>query len=343
MLVNPATTDRAVAECAFESVQGEGVYGRHLPQTCSPQDRERLAIQAGDLLEAITQGKTVDLDGVIIVGDLVLDQLPARPLDSVVSKAPHLRDALGADQSDDVRLVRSLLIRGSEVRGRFVSNLRQGVLLVEGPVAFTGTSFEAPVDLSRTVFLGPFDASDAVFHREAFFVQCKFTQPARFERTAFGVHSRFHRTEFDESVSFLRAGFNGLAEFMEVSFKKDASFSRTYFRQGTGFSGSRFYAGLDFSEATFEREAYFLFTRFEGDAYFRRATFHGPADFSDAQFNGLGDFSKTYFEAVPQFGGAKRGGGHRSLGGLQNPTILFAIVLALAVFSIIFLVVLRRM
>jgi len=332
--------------CGYESVANQqgSPFIRHLPKSCSEEERERLSVSATDILDALKEGRGIDLLGVVVTGNLLLDQLSPQSLADSGLQSSRLVEALQAQGMSDVRIIKgSVSIRDTRVRGQISTNLKEGYLVVAEPVTTNGTTFEGAVDLSHTAFLGAVDFSDTILLEEGFFVRALFTQTARFERTAFGTHSRFHRAVFAESASFLRAGFNGLAEFLEVSFEKDASFARTYFKAGTGFSGSRFHQGLDFSEATFEREVYFLFTRIDGDAYFRRATFRSTADFTNAEFKGLDDFSKTYFEVTPTFKDTKRNPDHRSLGGLQNPKVLLAIVAALLCFTLFFLFFLRKM
>lgn len=335
----------ALGACAMERERaGESaVFVRRLSQACTEQERDAQAVKAEEVAAALASGRGVEITGAMIVGDLLFDSLPPVRTETIPDLPASVRDALRVQQVTEVRrLAGPIMITRSVVRGSVGSRLRDGYLIVQGPVTLTGTTFERTADFSRTVFLGPVDGSEAVFLSPALFVQARFTQPVRFERTAFGPHSRFHRSVFSEPVSFLRAGFNGLAEFLEVTFEKEASFSRAYFKMGTGFSGSRFGGVSDFSESVFEREAFFTFAIFEQDAYFRRATFRGTADFSDAQFKGVDDFSKVMFDAQPNFSRVKAGEPRRALGGLQDPRILYAIAGILTVCTLMFLWAIRR-
>lgn len=338
-------TAPVLADCVVERMPSESAVPltRHLGKDCTAHEREAHAVAAAELLAAFRSGKGVDLNGVVITGDLMLDELPLVPVPPRDVLPPRVRDAILTRGLQQVRVVSGpILIRNSLVRGRIATNLKEGYLVVKGPVAMTGTTFERSVDFSHAAFAESVDFSEAVLLREGFFIRAIFSQPARFEKTAFGVHSRFHMAVFSESVTFLRAGFNGLAEFLDVTFEKDASFSRTYFKLGTGFSGSRFLGLLDFSEAVFQREAFFLFTIFEGDAYFRRATFRALADFTDAEFKGVNDFAKVFFSIEPRFIRTKRSGTSQSPGGLHDPRFLYGIAAALLIFTILFVLLLRK-
>ena len=320
-----------------QSASGTGAaFMLHLGADCTEQEREARAVDAAQLLQALKEGKGIDLSGVVVRGDLSLDTLPVGPL-------PPELEGMKELQGREIRVIAgSLTIVNSVVRGAIRHQSRQGLLVVKVPVTFSGTKFEQIVDLSQSLFVQPVTLSGAVFLQESYFVQGRFLRDLFAEKTAFGPHTRFHRSVFHGPVTFQQSGFNGLVEFLEVVFEKDANLSRTYFKLGTGFSGSRFQGLADFSEATFDREAFFTFTLFEGDAYFRRATFRSAADFSDAKFKGREDFSKVFFEQGPLFTRATRSATGQAPLGLENQTVQYAIILSLLIFSAMLIAYLIR-
>jgi len=343
--VNGWEAPPAQGACVMERKRPDqsAAFVRHLGPECTEPERDAQAVKAEEVLAAMKSGKGVDIAGAMIVGDLFFDLLPLVKAEAVSNQPALVRDALRTQQITEVRrLAGPIAITHSVVRGTIGTRIKDGYVVVQGPVALTGTTFERTADFSRMIFLGPVDCSEAVFLSQVFFIQTLFAQPARFEKTAFGPHSRFHRSVFGESASFLRAGFNGLAEFLEVTFAKEASFSRAYFKMGTGFSGSRFGGILDFSEALFDREAFFTFTVFDQDAYFRRSTFRGTADFSDAQFKGIDDFSKVMFDVQPNFARVKASGARPSPWSLQDPRMMYGIAALLALFTLAFLLSMRK-
>lgn len=328
----------AAADCLVESKGGssQALFKIHLSTGCTDAERESRAIDASNVLAALKQGRAIDLSGVVIRGDVVLDTLP-------VSSDPPIVDGVTTQQDKEVRVVAGgVSIVNSMVRGTIKHQSALGLLLFTGPVTFAGTTFEQPVDLSRSVFIEPVTLSGAVFLRESYFVQGRFLRVLTCEKAAFGPHTRFHRSQFRGPVTFQQSGFSGLAEFLEVEFERDANFSRTYFKLGTGFSGSRFHGMADFSEALFDREAFFPFVIFEGDAFFRRATFRSTADFSNTEFQGRDDFAKVLFERGPEFVGAKRTGREKYPLGLESQKVQYAITLSLLVFSALLVVYLIK-
>lgn len=322
----------------------QGVDRWELVGGCSEKDREALAVPAHDILQAFEAGHGVELEGVVVQGDLFLDRLPLQSV--TLDRIPHpvVREALTREDTKEVRIIHGpFILRDVLVEGTVATNLiGSGFFFMKGRVSMSGTKFEQSLDLSRTVFFGPVDFSEAVIAHEGFFIKAMFTRPARFEKTAFGTHSRFHRAVFSEEATFTRAGFNGLAEFLEVTFEEETGFSRTRFNMGTGFSGSRFKGILDFSEATFEQAAYFRFTEFVEDAYFRRTVFKSEADFTQAKFGGVSDFTKVLFEVPPHFEGVTPSSGQPPLKGLQDPTIQIGIVVLVAAFIVLVFYMARK-
>jgi len=328
----------AASNCQVETpASGPGAaLTLHLSANCAEQEREARAVDAAQLLQAFREGKGIDLSGVVIRGDLSLDALPVGPL-------PYELEGMKELQKREVRVIPgSMTIVNSVVRGAIRHGSAQGLLVVKGPVTFSGTTFEQLVDLSQAVFIQPVTLSGARFLRESYFVQGRFLRDVFAEKTSFGLHTRFHRSVFQGPVTFQQSGFNGLAEFLEVVFEKDVNLSHAYFKLGTGFSGSRFQSLADFSDASFDREAFFTFTLFDGNADFRRATFRSTADFSDASFKGRDDFSKALFEKGSQFTRAARSATVQAPLGLENQTIQYAIILSLLVFGALLIVYLIR-
>ena len=322
------------SSCQVEApMSGSGAsFVRHLSAGCTEQEREAQAVDAAQVLQAFREGKGIDLSGVIVRGDLTLDTLP-------VSQLPPELEGMKGLQSREIRVVPgSMMIVDSVVRGTIKHGSVQGLLVVKGPVTFSGTRFEQAVDLSRTVFIQPVTLSAAVFLQESYFVQGRFLRDVVAEKTSFGPHTRFHRSVFQGPVTFQQSGFNGMAEFLEVNFEKDVNVSRTSFKLGTGFSGSRFQGLANFSEASFNGQTFFTFTQFGGDADFHQATFRSTADFSNAQFKRRDDFSSTSFEQGSQFTSANRSVPVQVPSGRMGEFMQYAVIVILLAFGALLIV-----
>lgn len=290
------------AECTAETggTGANAAFTLHLSSSCTVAEREDRAVPAEELLRALVAGKGLDLAGVVIQGDLLLDELPAQKAAAVQNLSPEDRRTLDSLKAEDVHVIHGpFVIKNALVQGRIVNRLKRGFLLITGPVVLAHTRFTGSVDLSRTVFLGLVDGSGATFEQESYFVQDRFTQGAMFSETRFGPHARFHRSIFSGPAIFRGAVFHGLTEFLEVIFDQAANFSRASFRMGTGFSGAHCRATCDFSATQFDGEVFFLFSLFDRPVTFAAARFGAQADFSDASFIGNDDLAEATFVHRP--------------------------------------------
>ncbi len=350
LFLSMAGTGSAACTVERERAGDPSLFTRHFSADCTKVERASRAVSAGEVLAALKAGKGLSITNAVVTGDLVLTQLPSVPVASL-AYPERILAALGRAGVTEVRAVRgSFQIRNSIVEGVVDTQLSPDMVehrllgdmvVIQGPVTFTGTTFTKAVDLSRTVFLGPVDSSETIYLGDVFCLSCLFDKPATFEKTAFAANTRYYQTVFHEPVTFLRAGFSGLTNFLSVTFKKEAGFSRAYFKMGTGFSGSTFEGISDFSESVFEKAAYFTHTVFGADTYFRRAVFRGEVNFSDADFRGKDDFAKVFYQEEPNFTRAKFAAPRSSIE-FENPVFLAIVGVALAIFLIAFIVLLKK-
>jgi hypothetical protein len=309
LVVTWLTSTVVRAECRIDrsTASAAETFTLHLSRDCTEAERDASAVPAQDIMRALMQGKGVDLAGVVVRGDLFLDDIPVVNLDSLKGLPEEDRQVVEAKKGEELHLVQGpFVVTRSRVEGRIVNRLKGGYLAIAGPVVLAETQFLGPLDLSRSIFLGLVDMSRSKFEAESFFVQSRFTQGAMFTDVRFGPHARFHRARFNGPADFRGASFSGLSEFLEVVFRQKADFSRVTFHMGTGFSGTECLDTCDFSEAQFQREAFFLFTRFEGPGRFASAHFHAAADFTDSEFKIEDDLAQASYAQPPMLTRAKR-------------------------------------
>ena len=276
---------------------------RRLIGPCTPDERLQLAIAGEEVLTAIQEGLAIELDGVVVTGDVSLDRLPVEPVLPKDRALALVGDRLTLGHIENVRRVRApVQLSGVEVQGIWATNfVRDGYLIIEENFLVRDTVIQQSMDFSRTAFLGTVDFSGSTILYEGFFIQTVFAQGANFRQMHFGTHSRFHKAVFGGPTLFQSATFQGLAEFLEVAFLQEADFSGVQFIMGTGFSGAQFRQKATFAHSGFDREAYFRFTEFEADVTFQGASFGAAADFTEAKFLADWDFAGTRFAVGPQF------------------------------------------
>ncbi|OQW34472.1 MAG: hypothetical protein A4E19_18620 [Nitrospira sp. SG-bin1] len=333
IVMNSPQTDAACVAEASPSGTDAGLV-IHLPPSCTLAERETHAVRAETIMAAIADGRPVDLLGVIVRGDLLLDRLAVHTAPR--SSVPTPETSGQADRGDDKgqrRVREALSLRESVVLGAVRHRSVDSTIRFEGPVDFVRSHFKQGVDLSRSVFDEPLDLSGATFDKEAYFVQGEFTKQLDCRDAKFGPSTRLHRSVFHGPVNCTGALFDGMAEFLEVTFERPAAFERSRFGMGAGFSGSRFRSRISFSEAIFSRETFFAFTVFEDEAIFAGAQFLGSADFSNSEFRRPDDLAKARFDQPPSLAQAKRIESAQSVNLLQVSHGQYAFTLALLVMA----------
>lgn len=338
--IGMASVALAGGACSVEmpAPSQETGFVKRLASTCTRQEQEAEAVEAASILEAMARGWPVELVGVIVRGDLSLDQLPLlQESDPAVQTG---KGGSGAVEVPEQRRVRgSLTIRDSIVEGEILHRSAHGMLLFEQAVDFRGTVFQKDVDLSRSVFQEVIWLSRATFKKEAYFVQGAFVKGLECQGTMFGPRTRFHRSTFRGVVDCTGALFDGMAELLEVTFEEPVLFERARFGSGTGFSGSRFWRETNFRDVIFSRDTYFAYCEFEGTALFSGARFLATADFSEAVFRQPDDLVKAQFTEPPVITGARRTVAQSPAPvseGALGPYVVTTVSLALAVVLLIY-------
>ncbi len=274
----------------------------HLEGLCFSSDQREWAVQGAEVLEALKAGKNLDFQGALVVGNVMLDQLPLQPVAEIPHIPHHIQEGLQQRGLDTIRVITGeIIISDSQFEKVLATNLINDALVILGEVNVSGTTFLQSMDFSKIIFAKPLVFSNVNVEHEGFFIGAQFEEAVDFSHTNFGTHSRFHKAVFRAPVTFAEVQFQGVAEFLEVEFKQTANFSQANFLSGTGFSGSVFHGSVDFSEVKTKQEIYFRFSEFKERVSFRHGNFGSVVDFSNSRFEGEHDFSEAEFAVQPNF------------------------------------------
>ena len=277
----------------------------HLEGFCLSKDQQTWAVNGADIIEALRDGQDIDLQGVLVVGDVMLDQLPLQRIADIPDIPPAILANLQQRELNSVRVISgSVTIRDSQFEKNLATNLSQGALVMLGEVDVSGTTFLQSVDFSKTIFANTFVFADVHVDFEGFFIGTHFEKAVNFSHTTFGTHARFHKAKFRAPVMFAEVQFKGVAEFLEVDFQEEANFSQAQFMSGTGFSGSVFHGPVNFSGVVMKGQIYFRFSEFKQRASFQHAQFQNVVDFSNSRFEGTHDLVEAEFAIQPDFTGS---------------------------------------
>ena len=274
----------------------------HLEGLCFSADQREWAVKGTDILEALKDGKSLDMQGALVVDDVMLDHLPLQRVATIPHIPQHIQKRLMQQGIEDIRVIPgAITIRDGQFDNVFATNLVNDVLVILGEVSVTDTKFLQSIDFSKIIFAKPVIFSHVNVEHEGFFIGAQFEEVVDFSHTHFGTHSRFHKAVFRKTVNFSEVQFKGVAEFLEVEFQQTANFSHTNFLSGTGFSGSVFHGPVDFSEVKTNQEIYFRFSEFKKRVSFQHGQFYSVVDFSNSHFEGEYDFTEAEFAVQPEF------------------------------------------
>jgi uncharacterized protein YjbI with pentapeptide repeats len=274
----------------------------HLEGLCLSTDERAWAVKGADVLEALKAGKNLDFQGALVVGDIMLDQLPVQPVAEIPNIPADIQERLHQRGLETVRVIQgTVTIRDGRFEQVLATNLVNGALVILGEVNIAGTTFLQSVDFSKIIFAKPLVFTNVQVEYEGFFIEAHFEQAVDFSHTIFGTHSRFHKAVFRGPAMFVEVEFEGVAEFLEVEFQQAANFSQATFLSGAGFSGSVFHGPVDFSGVRTKQEIYFRFSEFKEGVSFRHGQFQSVVDFSNSRFEGEQDFSEAEFAVQPEF------------------------------------------
>ncbi len=215
-------------------------------------------VNATDVLERIEKGLPVNLDNVIIDGDLDVSNLN---LPIIAIERSYSETAWGG-------ISENLWVISAPIR---ITNS-----VINGSVSFNNALFRDTVEFDSTIF------NDNV----------------EFRGNILDGETRFIGTQFKRFTSFICTKFNNnVTYFVNATFLHNADFRETKFNGHGSFGIAKFRGVVLFSDAEFNETAFFQNAKFDGKAIFERCRFNGSADFSLAEFGDDAEFVDSSFNS----------------------------------------------
>ena len=204
---------------------------------------ESVKVSADEVLNAIAEGRDVDIEYAIIEGDLDIDRIA---------------DQLGRDEDS------KLIVEGKMkmCNSRVCMQISFDEVRFIGRADFAASAFSSDVYFSGATFSRPADFADTVFSADAYFGDATFCEWA-----SFGIATFCGYANFESAV------FNGEADFSIVTFSRGAYFRFAAFDEYALFMGATFSEEADFSDATFGVLASFVNVAIERQANFASVRF----------------------------------------------------------------------
>jgi uncharacterized protein YjbI with pentapeptide repeats len=289
-----------------------------LPDDYSEAEKEAQPIDAEEIVEAIKDGKAVEIINAVIEGHFILNSVNVKS--NVTIQRTKIRGS----------------VDWSYAAFKQVLHLENSIF--ETDATFTATTIDKDIFLDNATFLGIAALSDitvtgvfycrsTIFKKEVTFLGAIFKKRLHFDNSTFegetnfvsariGGNAVFTGTEFKEPVRFRGAQIEGAALFNQATFEgetnfvsarigSNAVFTGTEFKEQANFSGAQIEESVFFSQATFEGEADFVIARIGSNAAFNGATFKKQVSFGSARIGGNAMFTGAKFKELATFNGAQ--------------------------------------
>ena len=262
-----------------------------LPDDCNDEDKEANAIAAEEVVEAIKDGKVVEIINAVIEGTLMLK--------SVIVEGEVTIEWTKVKGSVDC----------SYATFRQVLSLKHSTF--ETDVNFTAAIVDKDIFLKEAAFLGAANFFDLTVEGVFYSNSTTFTEVAFFNSTTFKKGILFRGSIFKGGADFISARIGGDAVFVEGTFKHRAIFNGAQIEGGAFFDQATFVGEADFglarigenaefTEGTFEQRAIFNSAHIEENTFFNSATFKGEANFVGARI-GNAEFTEAVFAGNVNF------------------------------------------
>lgn len=190
------------------------------PFTRHGTEEQRIEVSADEILNAIAEGRDVDVRHAIIRGGLKPNWIAAK---------------LERDKEGRLLIKSDVKIQSSVLIGEV--NFRETSL---AKVDFLGVEFRASAVFFKAHFGSDTVLANAVFKGVVTFGAANFAGKANFDSVTFGRGVRFDSTVFTGVANFREACFSGDVLFSGAEFKRDVSFRRVIMNRPASFYNVKF-------------------------------------------------------------------------------------------------------
>ncbi|MBL0310481.1 MAG: pentapeptide repeat-containing protein [Bacteroidetes bacterium] len=271
--------------------------------SCMPQNSigSGPVIQAGEIIQAIQNGKPVFIENKTVEGDLDFSKLDGYTESSSMVRSYvavsvtfiscHFKGKINAYQSND---------QETKVCS-FEKNLAFSNCEMDKEVSFQESVISGKANFSSSVFKGKTSFEGTRFLGEAYFTKSKFEEEARFQNGFYSYKANWMEAVFSKVVSFQNSIFNYDAQWSVAKFLGYADFSVCTFRGHVFFNYAKFKAQAVLNTSIFYARFEMMSTEFEKNLELKRCLFYGIPKFNKAQMNeGLLLDNSTFLAGAPE-------------------------------------------
>jgi hypothetical protein len=290
------------------------------PDNWSDQKKEANPIDAEEIVEAIKDGKEVEIINAVIEGSFILRSLNVESEVSIQrTKIKGPLDWSYATFKRVLNFENSIFETDATFKAvtvekdMFLDNVTFGGFAAFSDITVLGIFYSRSANYKKqSIFTeGNFkkriELNKSKFEGEANFVSARIGSVAVFTGAEFKERASFNGAQIGEGAFFNPATFEGEANFVSARIGSSAVFTGAEFKEQAIFNGAQIGEGAFFNPATFEGEANFVSARIGSSAVFTGSEFKEQASFSCAQIDGPAFFDLATFEGEANFVSARIG------------------------------------
>ena len=242
-----------------------------LPDDWSEEKKEANPIAAKKVVEAINDGKNVEIINAVIDGPLKLKSLNVEG--EVTIQRTKIRGPIDWSYAAFKRVL-------NLENSIFETDVTFTTVTVEKDIFLDGATFCEKAKFSNITVMGVFYSQSTTFRKDVIFTDGTFKKRIKFSKSTFegaanfvsartGINAVFTRAEFKQRASFNSAQIEGSAFFNPATFEGDANFGSTRIGSNAVFTRAEFKQHAYFDSAQIERESHFEETVFANDVSFQ--------------------------------------------------------------------------
>ena len=291
------------------------------PDNWSDQKKVANPIDAEEIVEAIKDGKVVEIINAVIEGPFILKYTNVE--ENITIQRTRIRGQVDWSYSAFKQMLKL-------ENSTFETDATFTGIIVEKDIFQDNVTFLGKATFSDIMVNGVIHSRDSTFKKEAIFVESIFKKRVEFRETTFEGKVIFYQTQiegraffdtatFKDEANFGSARIGGTAVFNRAKFKKivifnganiegGALFNSAIFEDDVDFYGAQINNIAEFYEAVFNKKANFGLIRIKTMIGFSSTIFKGKVNFNQAQIDGNAFFDTTVFEDETNFGSTRIGG-----------------------------------
>ncbi len=242
--------------CMSDQMNKDLVLRYVLPDNWSETEKEAKPITAKEIIEAIKNGKKVEIINAAIDGQFILRDINVES--EITIERTKIKD----------------IVDWSYSTFKGVLNLKNSIF--ENDAIFTETVLEKDIFLDGAIFQGKAEFFDLTATGNLY--GRFYRRPTTFEKEAL-----FNGATFKKSVDFSHSIFKGEANFESVRIGGDAEFTQTKFKQQARLNEAQIDGNVLFYGARFNQRASFNGAQIDGNVIFNGARFNQRPSLNSAQ------------------------------------------------------------